>query len=137
MHQKKTDETTTVCAPSLVHVAITLDVNYLRDLIVVVHSILHNSFFFFFFLKNIFFHFLISKANLQTLVESTCETMKQESGLMRHRCTGVLPCELHEVINEIMSILNCFLSNFQCFLIYTSFFSPIFFRFSNDSRVCS
>ncbi|KHN43481.1 Putative galacturonosyltransferase-like 7 [Glycine soja] len=65
-------ETTTVCDPSLVHVAITLDVDYLRGSIAAVHSILHNSL----CPENIFFHFLVSDTNLQTLVESTFPNLK-------------------------------------------------------------
>ncbi|KAG5044109.1 hypothetical protein AAZX31_03G197400 [Glycine max] len=65
-------QTTTVCDPSLVHVAITLDVDYLRGSIAAVHSILHNSL----CPENIFFHFLVSDTNLQTLVESTFPNLK-------------------------------------------------------------
>lgn len=58
---------TGVCDPSLVHVAITLDVDYLRGSIAAVHSILHHSF----CPESIFFHFLVSETNLETLVRST------------------------------------------------------------------
>lgn len=58
---------TTECHPSLVHVAITLDVDYLRGSIAAVHSILHHSL----CPENIFFHFLVSDTSLQTLIEST------------------------------------------------------------------
>ncbi|WRX10850.1 Glycosyl transferase [Theobroma cacao] len=54
---------TGVCDPSLVHVAITLDVEYLRGSIAAVHSILQHSL----CPENIFFHFLVSETNLETL----------------------------------------------------------------------
>ncbi|KAK7356366.1 hypothetical protein VNO80_15636 [Phaseolus coccineus] len=60
-------ENTSVCDPSLVHVAITLDVEYLRGSIAAVHSILQHSQ----CPENIFFHFLVSETNLQSLVKST------------------------------------------------------------------
>ncbi|XP_058188363.1 probable galacturonosyltransferase-like 7 [Rhododendron vialii] len=58
---------TGVCDPSLVHVAITLDVDYLRGSIAAVHSILHHSL----CAESIFFHFLVSETDLETLVRST------------------------------------------------------------------
>ncbi|KAG5002620.1 hypothetical protein AAZX31_10G015900 [Glycine max] len=58
---------TSVCDPSLVHVAITLDVEYLRGSIAAVHSILQHSQ----CPENIFFHFLVSETNLESLVKST------------------------------------------------------------------
>ncbi|KAG5043951.1 hypothetical protein JHK87_007866 [Glycine soja] len=58
---------TSVCDPSLVHMAITLDVEYLRGSIVAVHSILQHSQ----CPENIFFHFLVFETNLKSLVKST------------------------------------------------------------------
>ncbi|THG19036.1 hypothetical protein TEA_008387 [Camellia sinensis var. sinensis] len=63
---------TDVCDPSLVHVAITLDVEYLRGSIAAVHSILRHSL----CSENIFFHFLVSETNLETLVRSTFPQLK-------------------------------------------------------------
>ncbi|WOH01551.1 hypothetical protein DCAR_0520935 [Daucus carota subsp. sativus] len=56
-----------VCDESLIHIAITLDVEYLRGSIAAVHSILQHSV----CPENIFFHFLVSESNLETLVSST------------------------------------------------------------------
>ncbi|KAL2945295.1 putative galacturonosyltransferase-like 7 [Bienertia sinuspersici] len=63
-----------VCDPSLVHVAITLDVDYLRGSIAAVHSILQHSL----CPENVFFHFLTSHEtqNLENLVKSTFPTLK-------------------------------------------------------------
>nr|GLL33085.1 probable galacturonosyltransferase-like 7 [Ipomoea trifida] len=63
---------TGVCDPSLVHVAITLDVEYLRGSIAAVHSILQHSR----CPDSVFFHFLVSHANLETLVRSTFPQLK-------------------------------------------------------------
>ncbi|KAK9281920.1 hypothetical protein L1049_004828 [Liquidambar formosana] len=63
---------TGVCDPSLVHVAITLDVEYLRGSIAAVHSILQHSL----CPESIFFHFLVSETNLETLVRSTFPQLK-------------------------------------------------------------
>ncbi|KAI7991167.1 putative galacturonosyltransferase-like 7 [Camellia lanceoleosa] len=63
---------TDVCDPSLVHVAITLDDEYLRGSIAAVHSILQHSL----CPENIFFHFLVSETNLETLVRSTFPQLK-------------------------------------------------------------
>lgn len=57
----------TVCDPNLVHVAITLDIEYLRGSIAAVHSILQHSL----CPENIFFHFLVSEPNLEALVDSS------------------------------------------------------------------
>ncbi|XP_044491931.1 probable galacturonosyltransferase-like 7 [Mangifera indica] len=61
-----------VCDPSLVHVAITLDVEYLRGSIAAVHSILQHSM----CPESIFFHFLVSETNLENLVRSTFPQLK-------------------------------------------------------------
>ncbi|KAL5996277.1 putative galacturonosyltransferase-like 7 [Asimina triloba] len=62
----------TVCDPSLVHIAITLDVDYLRGSIAAVHSILQHSL----CPENIFVHFLVSDAGLESLVRSTFPQLK-------------------------------------------------------------
>ncbi|CAM8893241.1 unnamed protein product [Rhodiola kirilowii] len=61
-----------VCDPSLVHVAITLDVEYLRGSVAAVHSILQHSS----CPENVFFHFLVSEGNLETLIASTFPQLK-------------------------------------------------------------
>ncbi|TYI51056.1 hypothetical protein E1A91_D12G148500v1 [Gossypium mustelinum] len=63
---------TGVCNPSLVHVAITLDVVYLRGSMAAVHSILQHSL----CPENILFHFIVSDADLETLVQSTIPQLK-------------------------------------------------------------
>ncbi|KAK2649573.1 hypothetical protein Ddye_017062 [Dipteronia dyeriana] len=63
---------TSVCDPSLVHVAITLDVEYLRGSIAAVHSILQHSM----CPESIFFHFLVSETDMETLVRSTFPQLK-------------------------------------------------------------
>ncbi|KAJ7973022.1 Hexosyltransferase [Quillaja saponaria] len=63
---------TSVCDPSLVHVAITLDVEYLRGSIAAVHSILQHSL----CPESFFFHFLVSETNLDSLVRSTFPQLK-------------------------------------------------------------
>ncbi|KAL5700989.1 putative galacturonosyltransferase-like 7 [Ranunculus cassubicifolius] len=62
----------TVCDPSLVHIAITLDVDYLRGSIAAVHSVLQHSL----CPESIFFHFLVSETNLEALVRSTFPELK-------------------------------------------------------------
>ena len=56
-----------VCDANLVHVAITLDVEYLRGSIAAVHSILTHSL----CPESVFFHFLVTENHLETLVRST------------------------------------------------------------------
>ena len=56
-----------VCDPSLVHIAITLDVEYLRGSVAAVHSVLQHSL----CPENVFFHFLVSETDLETLVRSS------------------------------------------------------------------
>ncbi|KAK9136764.1 hypothetical protein Sjap_007358 [Stephania japonica] len=58
------DGVVSVCDPSLVHIAITLDVEYLRGSIAAVHSVLRHSL----CPELIFFHFLVSDADLDALV---------------------------------------------------------------------
>ncbi|GAB2220873.1 hypothetical protein Droror1_Dr00008554 [Drosera rotundifolia] len=64
-----------VCDPALVHVAITLDVDYLRGSIAAVHSILQHSL----CPENIFFHFLVSDTGLETLVRNTFPNLKSKA----------------------------------------------------------
>ncbi|KAG8370625.1 hypothetical protein BUALT_Bualt13G0002800 [Buddleja alternifolia] len=61
-----------VCDPSLIHVAITLDVEYLRGSIAAVHSILQHSK----CPESVFFHFLVSETGLEALVRSTFPELK-------------------------------------------------------------
>ncbi|XP_013621785.1 PREDICTED: probable galacturonosyltransferase-like 6 [Brassica oleracea var. oleracea] len=62
-----------VCNPSLVHVAITLDVTYLRGSIAAVNSILQHSL----CPESVFFHFIVSsETNLESLVRSTFQELK-------------------------------------------------------------
>ncbi|KAC9138558.1 hypothetical protein E3N88_46313 [Mikania micrantha] len=61
-----------VCDPSLVHVALTLDFEYLRGSIAAVHSILQHSS----CPESMFFHFLVSDTSLKTLVGSTFPKLK-------------------------------------------------------------
>ncbi|XP_072996962.1 probable galacturonosyltransferase-like 7 [Typha latifolia] len=56
----------TVCDPSLVHIAITLDEEYLRGSIAAVQSVLRNAI----CPENVFFHFLVSDHGLEPLVRS-------------------------------------------------------------------
>lgn len=65
-------EKSSVCDPSLVHVAITLDVEYLRGSIAAVHSILQHSK----CPESVFFHFLVSETDLETIVRSTFPELK-------------------------------------------------------------
>lgn len=60
------------CDPSLVHVAITLDVEYLRGSVAAVYSVLQHSL----CPESIFFHFVVSETNLETLVRSTFPHLK-------------------------------------------------------------
>ncbi|KAM2787551.1 hypothetical protein PS2_008313 [Malus domestica] len=61
-----------MCHPNLVHVAITLDVEYLRGSIAAVHSVLQHSL----CPESVFFHFLVSETNLEALVRSTFPQLK-------------------------------------------------------------
>ncbi|XP_020550556.1 probable galacturonosyltransferase-like 7 [Sesamum indicum] len=65
-------EKSSVCDPSLVHVAITLDVEYLRGSIAAVHSILQHSK----CPESVFFHFLVPDMGLESLVRSTFPELK-------------------------------------------------------------
>ena len=56
----------TVCDPSLVHIAITLDVEYLRGSIAAVHSVLQHAL----CPESVFFHFLVSENGLEEVVRS-------------------------------------------------------------------
>ncbi|KAK9139254.1 hypothetical protein Scep_008935 [Stephania cephalantha] len=66
------DSAVSVCDPSLVHIAITLDVEYLRGSIAAVHSVLRHSL----CPEHVFFHFLVSDADLEALVRSTFPKLK-------------------------------------------------------------
>ncbi|KAJ8899069.1 hypothetical protein K2173_010222 [Erythroxylum novogranatense] len=66
------DPKTGVCDPSLVHVAITLDYEYLRGSIAAVHSIMQHSK----CPENIFFHFLVSEMKMDSIVRSTFPKLK-------------------------------------------------------------
>ncbi|KAK8959816.1 putative galacturonosyltransferase-like 7 [Platanthera guangdongensis] len=56
----------TACHPGLVHIAITLDEEYLRGSIAAVHSVLQHAL----CPENVFFHFLVSDRSLKSLVRT-------------------------------------------------------------------
>lgn len=56
----------TACDPALVHIAITLDEEYLRGSIAAVHSVLQHAL----CPENVFFHFLVSDTSLRSLVRT-------------------------------------------------------------------
>ncbi|XP_010481199.1 PREDICTED: probable galacturonosyltransferase-like 5 [Camelina sativa] len=60
---RSSGEDSGVCNPNLVHVAITLDIDYLRGSIAAVNSILQHSM----CPQSVFFHFLVSSSEIQTL----------------------------------------------------------------------
>ncbi|KAK1318832.1 putative galacturonosyltransferase-like 7 [Acorus calamus] len=66
-----------VCDRSLVHIAITLDGAYLRGSIAAVHSVLQHSR----CPESVFFHFLVSDADLEALVRSTFPDLRFRSYL--------------------------------------------------------
>ncbi|PIN04642.1 Polygalacturonate 4-alpha-galacturonosyltransferase [Handroanthus impetiginosus] len=70
--RSSTLEKSSVCDPSLIHVAITLDVEYLRGSIAAVHSILQHSK----CPESVFLHFLVGETGLETLVRSTFPELK-------------------------------------------------------------
>ncbi|KAG0489771.1 hypothetical protein HPP92_006634 [Vanilla planifolia] len=57
----------TACDPELVHIAITLDEEYLRGSMAAVHSVLQHAF----CPENVFFHFLVSDEFLESLVRTS------------------------------------------------------------------
>ncbi|KAJ8619456.1 hypothetical protein MRB53_027985 [Persea americana] len=61
-----------ICDPSLVHIAITLDREYLRGSIAAVHSILQHSL----CPENIFLHFIVSDTGFEKMVRSTFPELK-------------------------------------------------------------
>ncbi|KAG9131930.1 hypothetical protein Leryth_023257 [Lithospermum erythrorhizon] len=64
--------TPSICDPSLVHVAITLDEHYLRGSIAAVHSILQHST----CPESVFFHFLVIDIGLESIIKSTFPQLK-------------------------------------------------------------
>ncbi|KAI3448514.1 hypothetical protein Pfo_005179 [Paulownia fortunei] len=63
---------TTVCDPSTVHIAMTLDTNFLRGSVAAVHSILQHSH----CPENIFLHFISSDANHEPLIKFIFPSLK-------------------------------------------------------------
>ncbi|KAL3725335.1 hypothetical protein ACJRO7_030360 [Eucalyptus globulus] len=61
-----------ICDPSLVHVAITLDAEYLRGSVAAVHSILQHAR----CPEDVFFHFLVSDTGLKALVRFAFPSLK-------------------------------------------------------------
>ncbi|KAG2325380.1 hypothetical protein Bca52824_008108 [Brassica carinata] len=66
-HLQYVDVDPNVCNPSLVHVAITLDSEYLRGSIAAVHSILQHAS----CPESVFFHLIVSESDIESLVRST------------------------------------------------------------------
>ncbi|KAF9604306.1 hypothetical protein IFM89_005632 [Coptis chinensis] len=94
-HQCTSTSQKNICDPSLVHIAITLDVEYLRGSIAAVHSVLQHSL----CPENIFFHFLVSDTNLEALVRDGFWLEKKYAGIFNGRkpCyfnTGVMVMDL-------------------------------------------
>jgi hypothetical protein len=95
-----------VCDPSFVHVAITLDVEYLRGSIAAVNSILQHSR----CPESVFFHFLVSETNLETLVRSTFPQLRFkvyyfDPAIVRNRISTSVRQALEQPLNYARNYL--------------------------------
>lgn len=95
-----------VCDPSLVHVAITLDDQYLRGSIAAVHSILQNAM----CPEKIFFHFIVNDIDLETLVRSTFPQLKFkfyyfDPEIVRNRISSSVRQALEQPLNYARNYL--------------------------------
>ncbi|XP_075500928.1 putative galacturonosyltransferase-like 7 [Primulina tabacum] len=96
-----------VCDPSLVHVAITLDVEYLRGSIAAVHSILRHSR----CPESVFFHFLVSETGLETLVRSTFPELKfRVYYFVPERVRGLISSSVRQALEQPLNYARNYLA---------------------------
>ncbi|KAA8536776.1 hypothetical protein F0562_029254 [Nyssa sinensis] len=103
---QKISKKATVCDPSLIHIAMTLDMDYLRGSIAAVHSILEHSL----CPENVFLHFIVSDTNLEPLIESifpslTFKTYYFDPEIVRNRISSSVRQALDQPLNYARNYL--------------------------------
>ncbi|KAL0389681.1 UNVERIFIED_CONTAM: putative galacturonosyltransferase-like 7 [Sesamum calycinum] len=131
-------EKSSVCDPSLVHVAITLDVEYLRGSIAAVHSILQHAK----CPESVFFHFLVSETGLEAVVRSTFPELKFKVYYFDPREVIYLDSDL-VVVDDVSKLWSTSLGKKTigapeyCHANFTKYFTQYFWSDSRFSGVFS
>ncbi|KAJ1699321.1 hypothetical protein LUZ63_007833 [Rhynchospora breviuscula] len=98
----------TVCDPSLVHIAITLDEEYLRGSIAAVHSIIQHSS----CPENVFFHFLVSDTGLESLVRSVFPQLRFNVYFFDpNRVRGLISTSVRQALEQPLNYARNYLAD--------------------------
>ncbi|RRT35251.1 hypothetical protein B296_00047238 [Ensete ventricosum] len=99
---------TSLCDPSLVHVAITLDEGYLRGSIAVVHSVLAHAA----CPESVFFHFLVSESGLESLVRSTFPGLRFKAYYFHpDRVRGLISASVRQALEQPLNYARNYLAD--------------------------
>ncbi|XP_020271897.1 LOW QUALITY PROTEIN: probable galacturonosyltransferase-like 7 [Asparagus officinalis] len=98
----------TACDPSLVHIAITLDVEYLRGSIAACHSVLQHSL----CPENVFFHFLVSDTDLETLVRAAFPKLRFKVYFFdADRVRGLISSSVRQALEQPLNYARNYLAD--------------------------
>ncbi|WOL10305.1 hypothetical protein Cni_G19060 [Canna indica] len=98
---------TSVCNPSLVHIAITLDEEYLRGSIAVVHSVLTHAR----CPESIFFHFLVSEPGLEPVMRSTFPGLRFKTYYFDpERVRGLISTSVRQALEQPLNYARNYLA---------------------------
>ncbi|WOL08713.1 hypothetical protein Cni_G17466 [Canna indica] len=98
---------TSVCNPSLVHIAITLDEEYLRGSIAVVHSVLTHAR----CPESIFFHFLVSELGLEPVMRSTFPGLRFKTYYFDpERVRGLISTSVRQALEQPLNYARNYLA---------------------------
>ncbi|KAG6508437.1 hypothetical protein ZIOFF_033811 [Zingiber officinale] len=99
---------TSVCDPSLVHIAITLDEEYLRGSIAAVHSVLTHAR----CPESVFFHFLVSQPGLETVVRSAFPGLRFKAYFFDpDRVRGLISTSVRQALEQPLNYARNYLAD--------------------------
>ncbi|KAJ6819279.1 uncharacterized protein M6B38_403535 [Iris pallida] len=97
-----------VCDPSLVHIAITLDREYLRGSVAAVHSVLQHSL----CPENVFFHFLVLEPDLEALVRSAFPNLRfKVYSFNPDRVRGLISSSVRQALEQPLNYARNYLAD--------------------------
>ncbi|RZS14513.1 hypothetical protein BHM03_00046213 [Ensete ventricosum] len=98
---------TSVCDPSLVHIAITLDEEYLRGSIAAVHSVLTHAR----CPESVFFHFLLSEPGLEPVVRSSLPGLRFKTYYFDpDRVRGLISTSVRQALEQPLNYARNYLA---------------------------
>ncbi|KAG0501731.1 hypothetical protein HPP92_001803 [Vanilla planifolia] len=96
------------CDPSLVHIAVTLDEDYLRGSIAAVHSVLQHAL----CPENVFFHFLVSGESLESVIHSAFPKLRFKTYYFDpEKVRGLISASVRQALEQPLNYARNYLAD--------------------------